>query len=80
MNKKDVPKYLSLLILVYCYLAMAFGLKNVGVTYQRLVNKIFEHLVGKTVEVYEDDMLVKSLDKANHIEHLRETFEVLGTT
>ncbi|MGI4673529.1 reverse transcriptase family protein, partial [Klebsiella pneumoniae] len=58
-------------------LVMAFGLKNAGATYQRLVNKIFKHLIGKTMEVYVDDMLVKSLEKASHIEHLREAFEVL---
>ena len=56
---------------------MAFGLKNAGATYQRLVNKIFKHLIGKTMEVYVDDMLVKSLDRADHIKHLQEAFEVL---
>ena len=56
---------------------MAFGLKNAGATYQRLVNKIFKHLIGKTMEVYVDDMLVKSLKKADHIKHLQEAFEVL---
>ncbi|XP_074336498.1 uncharacterized protein LOC141673651 [Apium graveolens] len=48
-----------------------------GATYQRLVNRIFAHLIGKTMEVYSDDMLVKSLRKADHISHLREAFEVL---
>ena len=57
---------------------MAFGLKNAGATYQRLVNKIFKHLIGKTKEVYVDDMLVKSLDRAYHIKHLQECFEVLS--
>ena len=42
-----------------------------------LVNKIFKNLIGKTMEVYVDDMLVKSLDKADHIKHLQEAFEVL---
>ena len=56
---------------------MAFGLKNTGTTYQKLVNKIFKDLIGKTMEVYVDDMLVKSLDKADHISHLQEAFEVL---
>ncbi|XP_074346953.1 uncharacterized protein LOC141685768 [Apium graveolens] len=50
---------------------------NAGSTYQRLVNKIFAHLIGKTMEVYIDIMLVKSLSKADHISHLREVFEVL---
>ncbi|WOH00585.1 hypothetical protein DCAR_0519954 [Daucus carota subsp. sativus] len=40
---------------------------------------MFKHLIGKTMEVYVDDMLVKSLNKADHLEHLREAFEVLRT-
>ena len=40
---------------------MPFGLKNAGATYQRLVNKMFEEFLGKTMEVYIDDMLVKSI-------------------
>ena len=46
---------------LYCYKVMSFGLKNVGATYQRLVNKVFANLIGKTIEVYVVDMLVKSL-------------------
>ena len=61
---------------VFYYLVMAFGLKNAGATYQRLVNKIFKHLIGKTMEVYVDDMLVKSLDRADHIKHLQDCFDV----
>ena len=45
----------------YCYNVMPFGLKNTGATYQRQVNKMFEHQVGKSIEVYIDNMLVKSL-------------------
>lgn len=48
---------------VYCYRIMPFSLKNVGATYQRLVNKIFEKLIGKTIEVYVDDMFVKTIRK-----------------
>ena len=43
-----------------CYKVMPFGLKNAGVTYQCLVNMIFGDLIRKTMEVYVDDMLVKS--------------------
>ena len=43
-----------------CYNVMPFGLKNAGATYQRLVTKMFKPLLGKTMEVYTDDMLVKS--------------------
>ena len=45
---------------LYCYKVMPFGLKNAGATYQRLVNKIFADLLGVSMEVYIDDMLVKS--------------------
>ncbi|KAL8125842.1 hypothetical protein AgCh_013223 [Apium graveolens] len=78
MHKDDIPKVSFITDFgVYCYLVMAFGLKNAGATYQRLVNKIFKDLIGKTMEVYVDDMLVKSLVKTDHITHLREAFEVL---
>ncbi|XP_022876923.1 uncharacterized protein LOC111395145 [Olea europaea var. sylvestris] len=62
---------------LYCYRIMPFGLKNAGATYQRLVNKIFTGLIGKTMEVYVDDMLVKSLEAENHIVHLNNTFQIL---
>ena len=45
---------------LYCYNVMPFGLKNVGATYQRLVTKMFRPLLRSTMEVYIDDMLVKS--------------------
>ena len=46
---------------LYCCKVMSFCLKNIGATYQRLVNKVFVELIEKTMEVYVDDMLVKSL-------------------
>jgi hypothetical protein len=51
----------------YCYKVMSFGLKNAGATYQRMVTTMFGHLIGKTVEVYIDDMLVKSVKKEDHL-------------
>ena len=45
----------------YCYQVMPFGLKNAGATYQRLVNKIFQKQIRTSMEVYLDDMLVKSV-------------------
>ncbi|KAI5323201.1 hypothetical protein L3X38_032273 [Prunus dulcis] len=45
---------------LYCYKVMLFDLKNAGATYQRLVNSFFAPLIGNTMEVYVDDMLVKS--------------------
>ncbi|XP_074323397.1 uncharacterized protein LOC141685929 [Apium graveolens] len=78
MHKYDTPKVSFITNFgVFCYLIMDFGLKNVGATYQRLVIKIFARLIEKTMKVYVDDMLVKSLSKADHINHLREAFEVL---
>ena len=44
---------------LFCYKVMPFGLKNVGATYQRLMNKMFTDQIGRNVQVYVDDMLVK---------------------
>ena len=44
---------------LYCYRAMSFELKNARATYQRLVNKVFINKIGRTIEVYIDDMMVK---------------------
>ena len=62
---------------LYYYNVRPFGLKNVGVTYQRLVTKIFRQLLGETMEVYIDDMLVKSKKIFDHTKHLQEAFELL---
>ena len=61
----------------YCYKVMSFGLKNAEATYQRLVNRMFSHQIVRNVEVYVDDMQVKSKDKANHLDDLKETFSTL---
>lgn len=44
---------------LYYYRVIPFGLKNVGATYQRLITKIFKPLIGWTVEVYIDDIMIK---------------------
>jgi len=64
---------------LYCYKIMPFGLKNAGATYQRLVNKVFEPLIGKTMEVYVDDMITKSVKEDDHTRDLEETFKLLRT-
>ena len=56
---------------------MPFGFKNAGATYQRLMNKMFAHQIGRNVQVYVDDMLVKSLREVDHLDDLRETFDTL---
>ncbi|CAL8994056.1 unnamed protein product [Prunus brigantina] len=55
---------------LYCYNVMPFGLKNAGATYQRLVNRIFAELIGTSMEVYVDDMLVKSRTANDHLRNL----------
>uniref|UniRef100_A0A2N9HX21 Uncharacterized protein n=1 Tax=Fagus sylvatica TaxID=28930 RepID=A0A2N9HX21_FAGSY len=62
---------------IYCYKVMPFGLKNVGATYQRMVTKMFKDQIGKTMEIYIDDMVVKSKLSQNHLEDLTETFRIL---
>ena len=42
---------------------MPFGLKNTGVTYQQLMNKVFANLIGQNIEVYIDDMVAKTSEK-----------------
>ena len=56
---------------------MLLGLKTVGATYQRLVNKMFKDQIGKIMELYVDDMLVKSLKTEEHIWNLKKTFDIL---
>ena len=56
---------------------MPFRFKNAGATYQRLVNKMFQKQIGMTMEVYIDDMLVKSTTAELHIAHLSEAFQIL---
>ena len=56
---------------------MSFGLKNAGATYQRLVNKMFSKQIGRKMEVYVDDMLVKSKEELAHLDNLQEMFATL---
>ena len=49
---------------LFCHKVMPFGLKNARATYQRLVNHMFRPQIGRNVEVYMDDMLVKSAKEA----------------
>ncbi|XP_012858055.1 PREDICTED: uncharacterized protein LOC105977295 [Erythranthe guttata] len=62
---------------IYCYQVMPFGLKNAGATYQRLVNKMFADQIGKNMEVYIDDMLVKSVKVSDHLTDLDQCFATL---
>ena len=65
---------------LYCYKVMPFGLKNAGATYQRLVNHMFKEKIGVNMEVYVDDMLVKSKKAEGHVRDLQECFNVQANT
>ena len=62
---------------LFCYKVMSFGLKNAVVTYQRLMNKMFAHQIGRNEQVYVDDMLVKSQCEDDHLDDLQETLDTL---
>ena len=55
---------------------MPFGLMNVGDTYQRLVHMMFKDQIGKTMEVYVNDMLAKFKNVDDHVKYLEEMFPV----
>nr|GEX73022.1 reverse transcriptase domain-containing protein [Tanacetum cinerariifolium] len=61
----------------YCYTKMSFGLKNAWATYQRLVDTAFQTQIGKNLEAYVDDMVIKSNDEKVLIEDIAETFDNL---
>ncbi|GKU97081.1 hypothetical protein SLEP1_g10263 [Rubroshorea leprosula] len=62
---------------IYCYVMMPFGLKNAGATYQKMVTIVFLAQIGKNLEVYVDDIVVKSRKAEDHLADLDETFNNL---
>jgi len=78
MHRKDKEKTTFMMADAnYYYEVMSFGLKNVGATYQRLMDKIFQGLIGWCVEVYVDDIMVKSDSFDQHVEDLKDVFKSL---
>ena len=61
----------------YHYKVMPFGLKNARATYQRMMTRIFEHQLRKNIEIYIDNMLVKSKVKSDHVNDLENIFDIL---
>ena len=57
------------------WLVMPFDLKNTGATYQRVMNAIFHDMLGHHMEVYINDIVVKSKKVVEHVNHLRKSFE-----
>ena len=61
----------------YHYKMISFGLKNAGSTYQRMMIRMFEPQLGKSIEVYIDDMVVKSKVMFEHVGDLKNIFQIL---
>ena len=62
----------------YCYKVMPFGLKNVGATYQRLMDRVLAPMLGRNVQAYVDDMVVTSQKKEQHVADLEELFPTIA--
>jgi ribonuclease HI len=62
---------------MYCYTTMPFGLRNAGATYQRCMNHVFGEHIGRTVEAYVDDIVVKTRKASDLLSDLETTFKCL---
>jgi hypothetical protein len=62
---------------MYCYTTMPFGLRNVGATYQRCMNHVFGEHIGRTVEAYVNDIIVKTRKASDLLSDLEVTFGCL---
>ena len=62
---------------VFCYKVMPFGLKNTRAIYQRIITKMIEAIMGKSMDAYIDDMVVKSKRVSDHVRDLTEVFIML---
>ena len=76
MHPKDQEKTTFITDMgVYCYTKMSFDLKNAGATYQRMMSQVFKEQIGKILEVYIDDMIVKTPEDKVPMADLHETFQ-----
>ena len=78
MAEEDIPKTAFRCpgaLGLYEWVVMTFGLKNAGATYQRAMNFMFHDLIGRLVEIYIDDVMVKSKAIHDHVKDLREVLE-----
>ena len=62
---------------LYFYKIMSFGLMNIGATYQQLMTHIFKPLIGRTLKVYIDDMVVKRRTRSKKLLNLEEAFSLM---
>ena len=65
---------------LYSYKIIPFSLKNTKATYQKLVNKIFTELIGISMEVHINGILIKSVKAKDYVTNLEETFSILRQT
>src|ERR1041385_3734988 len=63
---------------VFCYRTMPFGLKNAGPTYQRMMQACLKEQIGRNIQVYVDDIVIKTYKAATLLDDLRETFAALN--
>jgi len=78
MAEEDIPKTTFRCpghVGLFEWIVMTFGLKNAGATYQRAMNFIFHEFIGKLVQIYIDDVVVKSRDFIKHLADLRKVLE-----
>jgi hypothetical protein len=62
---------------MYCYVTMSFGLRNAGATYQRCMQHVFGDHIGRTVEAYVDDIVIKTRKADDLVDDLRVVFDYL---
>jgi hypothetical protein len=62
---------------IFCYTKMTFGLKNGRVTYQKCIQIILKAQIGRNIETYIDDIVVKSKKQGDMLDDLKETFDNL---
>ena len=75
---EDIPKTAFRCLVskgTFEWLVMPFGLKNPSATYQRVMNVSFLEILGHHMEVYIDDIVVKSRIASEHVDHLKKNFE-----
>ena len=77
MHPPDAEKTAFITLHGLFYYNVSFCLTNVEATYQRLVTKMFQSLLGKTMKIYIDNMLVKSKELPDLVGHLQEAFKLL---
>jgi hypothetical protein len=58
----------------FCFVRMPEGLKNAGPTFTRMTEEVFKPQIGRNIQAYIDDLIVKSNDRAGHVSDLAETF------